>query len=97
MGLPKLNSTGMSKKEAVDLENKKEIIFKNTQKEPTDREKTNDGFKVNHILKNAREGSETMIHNNQINKVMSNVNRAQLTPLKVDAYDRAKGDMVFES
>jgi hypothetical protein len=48
-------------------------------------------------LKNAREGSETLIHNNQANKVMGNVNRAQLTPLKVDAYDRVKGDMIFES
>jgi hypothetical protein len=98
MGLPKLNSTGMSKKDAIDNDkDKKEIVFKNTHKGPTDREKNNDGFKVNHILKNAREGSETLIHSNQVSKAMSNVNRAQLTPLKVDAYDRAKGDMVIES
>lgn len=71
-------------------------MFKNTQKEATDREKQNEGFKVNHIVKNAREGSETAMHSNQSIKVMGNVNRAQLTPLKIDTYDRVK-DAVFES
>ena len=98
MGLPKLSSTGMSKKDSLQLQkDKKEVIFKTTaQKQPTDREK-NEGFKVNHILKNAREGSQTIIHSTQSSKVMANVNRAQLTPLKVDAYDRVKGDMIIES
>ncbi len=41
MGLPKLNSTGMSKKDSLEEKEKKEIIFKNTQKEPTDRDKNN--------------------------------------------------------
>lgn len=72
------------------------MVFKSTQKEPTDREKQNEGFKVNHILKNAREGSETTMHSNHSIKVMGNVNRAQLTPLKIETYDRVK-DAVYES
>jgi hypothetical protein len=85
MGLPKLSSTGMSRKDSIDFDKeKKEVVLKNIQKDLTDREKNNDGFKVNLILKNAREGSE-MMSNSSI-KVMGNVNRAQLTPLKVDVY-----------
>jgi len=51
MALPKLG-TSVARKESTEEREKKEITFKNTQRDP---EKTNEGsFRVNHILKNAR-------------------------------------------
>ena len=98
MGLPKLNSTGMSKKDSLDEKEKKEIVFKNTHKESTERDKNpNDGFRVNLIVKNAREVGESAMVSNHSIKIIGNVNRAQLTPLKADSYERVRSDMVIET
>lgn len=52
------------------------------------------GFRVNNILKNAREG-EPSSANLQSMKSVTIVNRAQLTPLKNDTYEKARGEMQF--
>jgi hypothetical protein len=49
------------------------------------------GFKVNHILKNAREGDPPLSFPSSM-KSMTVVNRAQLTPIKAEQYERARGD-----
>jgi hypothetical protein len=90
MGLPKLGNTGMSRKEAAESEReKKEVVFKATSQRDVDRlaaNETDKGFRVNNILKNAREGSDPPISNLQSMKSVTIVNRAQLTPLKTDTY-----------
>ena len=88
MGLPKLGNTGMSRKETVDTDKeKKEIVFKATSQRDVERTSVNEpGFRVNNILKNAREGSEPPSGNMQSMKSVTIVNRAQLTPLKNDTY-----------
>lgn len=58
MGLPKLASTGMSKKDSSDYEKeKKEVVFKSSQREHEKFTNNDPGFRVNHILKNAREAN----------------------------------------
>jgi hypothetical protein len=56
MGLPKLATTGMSKKDSSDNEReKKEVVFKSSQRDHEKFVNNDPGFRVNHILKNARE------------------------------------------
>ena len=54
------------------------------------------GFRVNHILKGARE-AETSTSNasSQNMKSMTVVNRAQLTPLKNEPKEKLKSEMNF--
>ena len=61
-------------------------------------ERSSDGMRVNHILKNAREGDSPIGKNQHppSMKSMTIVNRAQLTPLKSDQKDRAKQEMTFD-
>jgi hypothetical protein len=95
MGLPKLANTGMARGE--DREKKeKEIVFKATSQRDVDRlsSEGTTGFRVNNILKNAREGEPTSA-NLQSMKSVTIVNRAQLTPLKTDTYEKARGEMQF--
>lgn len=59
MGLPKLNNTGMGRRDndpPSDRDYKKEIVFKATSQRDVERLSINNdgGFRVNNILKNAR-------------------------------------------
>ena len=53
-----------------------------------------EGFKVNNIVRNARENDYSM-NNPQSLKSMSSVNK-QLTPLQTDAYQKSRGQLTFE-
>ena len=93
MGLPKLAST-LQRKESSEIEKeKKEVIFKANSSRELERSSNEGGFRVNQVLKGAREGDHphppTM-------KTMTVVNRAQLTPLKSDQRDRARQELTFE-
>ena len=57
-----------------------------------------EGFRMNNIVKNAREVDSPFIHGHHppSMKSMTTVNRGQLTPLKKDHKDRSKQEMTFE-
>lgn len=84
----------MSKELIESQKDKKEILFRNSRREEQ-RRKTHeeDAFKLNNIVKNARETSDTP----SSNSIRSNsvVNRAQLTPLKNQSYQKARGNFNF--
>ena len=98
MGLPKLG--GLPKKSANEEEKqKKQVVFKNTTRE-NDRP-TNDtgGFKINNILKNAREQHDSSMSTTTSSKQFSNSVKTQLsplTPLKNDIYEKAKVEMNYQ-
>lgn len=96
MGLPKLGSN-MLKKESSEIEReKKEVIFKASSSR--DMEKSSkESFKVNHILKNARESDSPYNHPYPPSmKSITIANRGQLTPLKSDQREKAKQELTFE-
>ena len=49
------------------------------------------------MLRGAREGGEGYNLHSQSVKSTTIVNRAQLTPLKNDTYEKARGDLAFEA
>lgn len=95
MGLPKLANTGMGRRDEPSDRDKKEIVFKATSQRDVDKLSSDPGFRVNNILKNAREGEPT--GNLQSMKSVTIVNHTQLTPLKNDTYEKARGPMQFEA
>lgn len=96
MGLPKLANTGMVRRDPEPSDrDKKEIVFKATSQRDVDKMPSDTGFRVNNILKNAREG-EPAGGNLQSMKSVTIVNHTQLTPLKNDTYEKARGPMQFE-
>lgn len=91
MGLPKLGNT-MQRKESTEMDKtKKEVIFKTHSSRDMERSSNEGGFRVNQILKGAREGDSPFTHPQPPSmKSMTIVNRAQLTPLKSDQRDKAR-------
>ena len=73
-------------------------MFKVSNKEIGEKEKGIDlGFKMNGIVKNAREANMMPNSSNVNLKVLNMNNRAQLTPLIMDNFDKVKSEMVFDS
>lgn len=62
-----------------------------------DRSSNEGGFRVNQVLKGAREGDSPFSYPHPPSmKSMTVVNRAQLTPLKSDQRDKARQELTFE-
>jgi len=94
MGLPKLATNGVFKRDSIEGEKeKKEIIFKNTTKEQDKSSIDTPGFKVNNILKNAREENESTLIGSTSSKQFNINNKAQLTPLKIDNYEKVRVEL----
>ena len=95
MGLPNLGTTGMSKRDSTDGDrDKKEVVFKHTAKEQ-DKSATDTGFKVNNILKNAREENDSTLVPATSAKQFNITNKAQLTPLKIDSYEKVRAEVGY--
>jgi hypothetical protein len=77
---------------------KKELVFKASSQRDFDKP-VEPGFRVNNVLRNARETSDQPSHLQSM-KSTTIVNRAQLTPLKSETYEKArseKQEMQFEA
>ena len=85
VNFPKLG--GMSKEMIEQERDKKEIVFRDSRRDDPKRS-SYDGYKMNGIIKHAREGEMVSVPSGQYFKGASKT--GQLTPLKNENYERAK-------
>lgn len=90
VNLPKLQA-GRDSNEEKD---KKQVIFRNSYRNAAS--KKEDSFRINHIVRGARENYEAVSTPVIPARSNSNFNRAQLTPLKNDAIQRPKFQASYE-
>ena len=89
VSLPKLQSG----KELSEEKEKKEVIFRNSRKEIYD--KREESFKMNQIVRDARQSNDYPNNINMPPKSNSAYNRAQLTPIKNDSIEKIKTMNMF--
>lgn len=96
VNFPKLH--GMSKEMIDEEKERKEIVFRDSKRDrESDKRSTNDNYRVNSIVKNAREGNEMLSVPSGHYFKQAPVKTAQLTPLKAENYEKAKAElMLFE-
>ena len=81
VNLPKLQSG----RDTNDDKDKKEVIFRNSYRNAAGKKEKEDSFRINHIVRGARENHDAVSTPVIPARSNSNFNRAQLTPLKNDA------------
>ena len=98
VNFPKLH--GMTK-DMIDQErDRKEIVFRDSKRDKDfDKRASYDGYKINSIVRNAREGDPApgmaSVASGQYFKGGMNGKTSHLTPLKTESYDRAKADLLL--
>jgi hypothetical protein len=73
---------------------RKEIVFRDSKRD-SDKRASYDGYKMNSIVKNAREGELMSVPSGQYFKNSNAIKTANLTPLKTENYERAKAELLL--
>jgi len=97
VNLPKLMSKEMTREMVETEKEKKELFFRNSKRDnetSNKRGSPDDGFKLNNIVENARRVNEYE-SNNTGSRTTNVINRAHLTPLKNESYEKARGNLMM--
>ena len=96
VNFPKIH--GMTKEMIEQERERKEIVFRDSRRDrEVEKRSAHDGFKVNSIVRNAREGDMLSVPSGQYFKNGMAIGKtAQLTPLKTENYERAKAEMALD-